>query len=823
MDSSWLQYADPHDPARDLTVEAATVIGIGKALKSASSSKSIPYAKLKALLDSRNDREILEGLRRVISMIYQNYPCLPYFSSVVKNVANPSIEVKKLVYIYLLHYAESDPDLALLSINAIQKSLTDQNPQVRALALRTMSGMRVPVISQIVSLAIKRGVSDMSPLVRKAAALAIPKCYALDANTLPQLLDYLSTLLGDKQYFVVGPAVQTFLEICPHRIDLIHKHYRSLCRKLVDMDEWSQLATLKLLTDYSRQCFPLRYEHTTLTTKQGFYDDEPDETTTSSEQTRILDPDLILFLNSCSPLLLSRNPAVITAITSVYHQIGTPTHLANAIGPLISLLRSSTSTASIALTTIVTLALTPTIAQLFVPHASHFLPLSADTDTTAALKIEMLALLFPHAQLHLQSLILSELAYFSHSATPTLIRESVRAIGRCSQSSPSPATSSRCFKVLLNLISSFDAVLVAEVLTVMRHLIQRDPLAHRKTVVRLARNLDGIGMNVGSAAARATVVWLVGEFAGMDVDGPAVGGGGGRRVEEGIAPDVLRILVKGFAEESEEVKGQVVLLAAKVYLLWLLGRPEVEKTGEERAQRDDEGGFEEDGDTNGNGAAAEAEDAEFSSHSIPLLYNHVLLLCRYDTSYDLRDRARLFRNLLANPQSTQLARLLLLAPKPVPKAPSPSEIRKGFAVGSTTGVLGRDIVGEQGLRGYEAWKLLEWVEEGREPDASLRDGDGDGDMVGVGEKGKVAASQLLEERVKEQGLEGVVRAKMGIGKGERKERSLDDWLEESEEEEEEKTEEETEEELVTASEEDEETEEEVSEGEDADQRKGLMS
>src|SRR5271167_2120954 len=189
-------------------------------------------------------------------MMYRSQPCLPFFSSVVKNVASPNLEIKKLVYIYLLNYAEAEPDLALLSINTIQKSLSDGNPQVRALALKTMSGIRVPVISQIVSLAIKKGIADMSPLVRKAAALAIPKCYKLDPNTLPQLLDYLSILLGDRQYFVAGPAVAAFLEICPERIDIIHKHYRSLVKKLVDMDEWSQLATIQLLMYYSRRCFP---------------------------------------------------------------------------------------------------------------------------------------------------------------------------------------------------------------------------------------------------------------------------------------------------------------------------------------------------------------------------------------------------------------------------------------------------------------------------------------------------------------------------------------------------------------------------------------
>lgn len=216
MDPSWLQYADPTHTARDLTVEAASIVGITKSLKAGSLTKPVPFARLKALLDSRSDREILDGLRRVVSMIYQNKPALPYFSSVVKNVANPNIEVKKLVYIYLLHYAESDQDLALLSVNAIQKSLSDPNPQVRALALRTMAGMRVPVISQIVSLAIKKGLGDMSPHVRKAAALAIPKCYALEPNALPQLTDYISALLADKQYFVVGPAVQAFLAICPN-------------------------------------------------------------------------------------------------------------------------------------------------------------------------------------------------------------------------------------------------------------------------------------------------------------------------------------------------------------------------------------------------------------------------------------------------------------------------------------------------------------------------------------------------------------------------------------------------------------------------------
>src|ERR1700761_6859304 len=131
-------------------------------------------------------------------MSYRHQPTLQYFSHIVKNIASPNLEIKKLVYAYLVQHAEEAPDTALLSINTIQKSLSDSNPHLRALALRTMSSIRVPVISQIVALGIKRGVADMSPYVRRAAALAIPKCYRMDPNTLPLLEEQISILLGDK-------------------------------------------------------------------------------------------------------------------------------------------------------------------------------------------------------------------------------------------------------------------------------------------------------------------------------------------------------------------------------------------------------------------------------------------------------------------------------------------------------------------------------------------------------------------------------------------------------------------------------------------------
>ena len=710
--------------------------------------------------------------------MYRGLPCLPYFSSVVKNVANPSIEVKKLVYIYLLHYAESEPDLALLSINTIQKSLTDQNPQVRAMALRTMSGIRVPVISQIVSLAIKRGCGDMSPHVRKAAALAIPKCYRLDPNTLPQLLDCLSILLGDKQYFVVGPAVSAFLEVCPERIDLVHKHYRGLVRKLVDMDEWSQLATMRLLLDYCRRSFPIRSQRQTKTVKKGFYEDEADEVTDTGEMIRVLDPDLELFLKSCKPLLQSRNAAVVVSVARCYLYLGTPDYIESAIGPLVALLRGPPDIQFIALFDIVSVALNSPAS--FVRHLTHFFIRSTDTAEIWSLKLEILTIIFPYCGSHAKELVLNELEHFSHSSSVDLVHESVKAIGRCAQTDS--RTSTRCFRVLLKQVSGADNNLVSEALTVIRHLIQQDPTTHRTTIIKLAKSLDVIT----SPEARATIIWLVGEYASDDP-------------ENNIAADVLRILTKGFADESGLAKQQIILLAAKTYLNYLQSKKQQEESQPATTESLNAEHF--------NQSNTPLSDTD--SSPIPKLYDYIHLLTRYDTSYDLRDRSRLYKSLLSTPTSTQLASLLLLAPKPVPPRPWASERRRGLLLGSSSLIIGPSDSGFKGrLPGYA--DLPPWVEEGREPDPRLRDVDTPSsrfEYAGKSASASASASARLDSAVREQGKELQAKARSaaaggpsGSGFGSAKAKTLDDWLEEESEADAGSSEEEIIEEIVEVSE-----------------------
>ncbi|TIA13798.1 ARM repeat-containing protein [Aureobasidium pullulans] len=790
------------ETARDLTLEAARDAGASRR-----SIKQMPSAQIKKLLDSRNERDVLEGLRRVIEMQYTAplSQTLPFFPSVLKTLSHPTSSTRPLVYSYLLHHAEADPDTALLSINTIQKSLSDTSPRVRAMALKTMSGVRIPLISQIVSLAIKKGTADMSPIVRKAAAFACVKCVKLDPSTLPQVTDYLSTLLGDKQYFVAGAAVAAFSQVCPERLDLIHPHYRSLVKKLVDMDEWGQISTLQLMTVYARKSFPrrtrrLRKANTQVEKQKGFYDDDDaDEQEVEYEDVEVLDPDLDLLLTSALPLLQSRTSAVVIAVTRAYLYLAPAQYLHHAIGPLTALLRGPPDINQIGLHNIVQICLL--YPQHFVPHFRHFLLRSGEGEQTWRLKLEVLTLVFPHCATDVQGLILTELEHFSQGHDPALVRESVRAIGRCAHNSDA-TTGSRCLRLLLRQIHSPDQHLVAEALEVIRHMIQRDPLSHTKTVIRLAKNLD----TLTSPAARASIIWLVGEFAGYSTD-------------QSIAPDVLRILVRGYPDEHDLVRQQIVLLAAKVYLHWLNaenaskkkdGPPILERQSSSTVlapdEHEDGAGFRDEGFENEN--TSNFDSQEDKSHPISLLYHHTLLLARYTPSYDLRDRARMFRALLAVPSSTELASLLLLAPKPVPQAPSPSESRKGYVLGSASLVIGEES-GVGGLSGYEP--LPDWVQEGEEPDAKLRNDDTEAKTeYRVGGSTNAPASRMLDDALK--GSAPVsYKPKSGAPA---KEKTLDDWLDEEDDESEEETDESEGEEEET-DEDEEETDEEDDDEEDS--------
>lgn len=477
------------------------------------------HEDIKNMLDSSKDGLKLEAMKRIIGMVAKGKDASDLFPAVVKNVVSKNMEVKKLVYVYLVRYAEEQQDLALLSISTFQRALKDPNQLIRASALRVLSSIRVPVIVPIMMLAIKDAVSDMSPYVRKTAAHAIPKLHSLDPEQKEQLMEVIDKLLADRTTLVVGSAVMAFEEVCPERIDLIHKNYRKLCNLLVDVEEWGQVEIILMLTRYARSQFV-----------------DP----RSCGDDAVIDPDLRLLLRNCKPLLQSRNSAVVVAVAQLYYHVAPRTEVQLMVKSLIRLLRGHREIQSLVLSNIATVSTRQ--PGLFELYLKSFFVRSSDPTHIKLLKLEVLTNLATETNV---PIVLREFQTYVASSDMELVAATIHSIGRCA--SRIREVSDTCLNGLVSLLSNRNPTVVAESVVVIKKLLQTQPTQHADIISHMARLMDGMTVPM----ARASILWLLGEYA--------------QHVPK-IAPDVLRKVAKTFVDEEDIVKLQALNLAAKLYL-----------------------------------------------------------------------------------------------------------------------------------------------------------------------------------------------------------------------------------------------------------------
>ncbi|KAK3841406.1 MAG: adaptin N terminal region-domain-containing protein [Linnemannia gamsii] len=661
-------------------------------------------------LDSRYEKEKLDGLKRLIAMISKGRDVSEFFPDVVKNVASNSLEVRKLVYIYILRYAEQEQDLALLSINTFQKDLSDKNQLIRAMALRVMSGIRVPVISPIVMLGIKKCVTDLSPYVRKIAAHAIPKCYQLDPAQKDALVDIISTMLGDNSTFTIGSVLMAFNQVCPDRFDLIHPQYRKLCKMLVDMDEWGQITAMDLLLRYSRTQFlnPIGKSTTAPSTRakkeksvvKSFYSDDDSDVShhssdssdsESEEENHSVDPDLAYLLKCALPLLQGRNSQVVLSVAKLYMHLA-PMEESYKIGrPLVRLLRTHREIQYVVLNNIVAIA--SQRPYVFDQFYQHFFVRSTDPVFIRNLKLDILTLIATESNI---TFILRELQEYVKSSNKSFVTQAIEAIGHCASNIPEMAES--CLGGLLKLSYSKSDSVAAQSVVAIRRLLQQRPGDSIFMITQLTKALD----EITESLARANIFWLVGQYSSQ---------------LQTVAPDVLRKAAKSFASESETSKLQILTLGGKLVAL--------------------------------EGTATK---------TVNLLFQYVLNMARYDLDYGVRDRARFLRALVYGKQKVALVtvdqdsdenenenengqqesdspeqdtqdddeggfeysdkelnlsdhiKAILLSEKAAPIQENPSHGREQYKVGSMSLVLNRVVAG------YEA--LPDWPKV--QPDPSVR-------------------------------------------------------------------------------------------------------
>ncbi len=556
------------------------------------------------------------------------------FPDVVKNVVTKNMELKKLVYHFLVHYAELEPEAALLSINSFQKDLSDANPVIRALALRVLSSIRLQVIVQIVVLSIQKCLGDSSPYVRKAAAHAITKVYAMDPEQKPTLKEFIVTLLNERSVASLGSAVAAFNIVCPDEWELLHPHFRKLCIMVVDSDEWSQVHMINALTRYARAHFvnpnTAQEEDERLRKRRQGWDsgdedsDEAGKKTAGAEELTMdtlpdMDGDHRLFLTALSPLLNCRNDQVVLAVVSAFFYVAPAAEAQRSGRALVRILRSAPEVQYIVLGAIVTMAAKR--PSMFSQHVSEFFVRGSDPSYVARLKLEVLTHIANATNIHS---ILGEFNYNAMRDDKMLVAASVQAIGRVAANLPK--VTDNCMSRLLAFLSNSSQIVVAESVIVIKKILQLYPGKYVDAMERLARMLD----KVTDPRARASIVWAIGEYA---------------ETVTVFAPDILRKLALTFASEVADVKVQTLNLGLKLH--FRMPTPQIEA-----------------------------------------LFRYVLELASFDLNYDVRDKARLLHAVFSsNGHVGAEAQSLFLSTKPQPKFLDPSEGRHRFTIGLLSHIL----------------------------------------------------------------------------------------------------------------------------------------
>ncbi|XP_021536256.1 AP-3 complex subunit beta-2 isoform X3 [Neomonachus schauinslandi] len=581
---------------------------------------------LKEMLDTNKDSLKLEAMKRIVAMIARGKNASDLFPAVVKNVACKNIE--------------------------------DPNQLIRASALRVLSSIRVPIIVPIMMLAIKEAASDMSPYVRKTAAHAIPKLYSLDSDQKDQLIEVIEKLLADKTTLVAGSVVMAFEEVCPERIDLIHKNYRKLCNLLIDVEEWGQVVIISMLTRYARTQFLSPTQNESLleeNPEKAFYGSEDDEakgpgseeaatTALPARKPYVMDPDHRLLLRNTKPLLQSRSAAVVMAVAQLYFHLAPKAEVGVIAKALVRLLRSHSEVQYVVLQNVATMSIKR--RGMFEPYLKSFYIRSTDPTQIKILKLEVLTNLANETNI---PTVLREFQTYIRSMDKDFVAATIQAIGRCATNIG--RVRDTCLNGLVQLLSNRDELVVAESVVVIKKLLQMQPAQHGEIIKHLAKLTD----NIQVPMARASILWLIGEYC--------------EHVPK-IAPDVLRKMAKSFTAEEDIVKLQVINLAAKLYLT--------------------------------------------NSRQTKLLTQYVLSLAKYDQNYDIRDRARFTRQLIVPSEQggalSRHAKKLFLAPKPAPVLESSFKDRDHFQLGSLSHLLNAKATGYQ--------ELPDWPEEA--PDPSVR-------------------------------------------------------------------------------------------------------
>lgn len=439
------------------------------------------------------------------------------FPDVVNCMQTEDMELKKLVYLYLINYAKTQPELTIMAVNTFVKDSQDPNPLIRALAVRTMGCIRVDRITEYLCDPLEKCLKDDDPYVRKTAAVCVAKLYDINSELVEDrgFLDSLLKLLGDANPMVIANAVAALSEIYDGQKSsfLDTSSLTKLLRALNECTEWGQVFILDAVAGYDAA--------------------DGDEAETIIE--RVI------------PRLQHANPAVVlSAVKVILKNISVIENMEVAVAvskklapPLVTLLSAAPEIQYVALRCInLVIQKVPEVLE----HEVRVF--FCKYNDPSYVKIEKLEIMVQLAREPTVDQVLLEFKEYATEVDVDFVRRSVRAIGRCAISIESAAE--RCVNVLIELIESRVSYVVQEAVVVIKDIFRRYPNRYESIISILCENLDSLD----EPEARASMVWIIGEYA--------------ERIDN--ADELLEQFLESFPEETAAVQLQLMTAAVKLFL-----------------------------------------------------------------------------------------------------------------------------------------------------------------------------------------------------------------------------------------------------------------
>ncbi|KAI8099337.1 adaptin N terminal region-domain-containing protein [Halteromyces radiatus] len=476
--------------------------------------------ELKAELNSEYRHVRKDAVKKVIANMTVGKDVSGLFPDVLKNMQTEDLELKKLVYLYLMNYAKSQPELVILAVNTFVKDSDDPNPLIRALAIRTMGCLRVDKIMDYLTEPLRKCLKDENPYVRKTAALCVAKLYELNPElTVEQdFVKDVKEMVSDINPMVVANAVVALADI--HEISnkkdifvINGSTLNKLLNALNECTEWGQIAILTALADYK-----------VTSTKEA-----------ESVCERVL------------PRLQHANGAVVLAVVKVlminmrYLKDGNIIkNLCRKMAPpLVTLLSSPPEVQYIALRNInLVLQRRPEVLS------NEMRVFFCKYNDPPYVKLEKLEIMIRLCNDRNVDQLLSELKEYANEVDVDFVRKSVNAIGRCAIKIEEAAE--RCINVLLDLINTGVSYVVQEAIVVIKDIFRKYPHTYEGIIPTLCENLDALD----EPDAKASLTWIIGEYA--------------ERIEN--ADDLISSFLENFKEENAQVQLQLLTATVKLFL-----------------------------------------------------------------------------------------------------------------------------------------------------------------------------------------------------------------------------------------------------------------